>query len=310
MRNSSTPVAPWRFDSFFPSCAVHVRDVRVHRQLRADRADDVDLLRRVRDVILGADHVRDPVPHVFHRRGEVVRRPSVAAHEHDVLELLVRELDVAAHDVLPRRHALVRHAEADRALVLVRLAVGDELLGDARGSRRAGRAGTSTSPSQSSPSQRSDSWICSTASATSRLVSVFSIRSRNSPPWWRAKSQLKRNVRTPPMWRKPGRARAIRRLRTVSDPPRRSCRQEYASYVGRVSADGVRASPDAEGAEPRDARAAAAPRTAAASVCSPPSSGSSACRRSGRPRRTSGSGRGSTASGARRSSARSCAATS
>ena len=61
-------------------------------------------------------------------------------------------------------------------------------------------------PSQSIPSQRSDSWIWSTASATSRDVSVFSIRSRNSPPWWRAKSQLNRNVRTPPMWRKPGRA--------------------------------------------------------------------------------------------------------
>src|SRR5689334_6454181 len=53
------------------------------------------------------------------------------------------------------------------------------------------------------PTQRSDAWIWSTASATSRLVSVFSIRSRHSPPCWRAKSQLKRNVRTPPMWRKP-----------------------------------------------------------------------------------------------------------
>ena len=38
------------------------------------------------------------------------------------------------------------------------------------------------SPSHSIPSQRSDSSICPTASATSRLVSVFSIRSRHSPP--------------------------------------------------------------------------------------------------------------------------------
>jgi lysyl-tRNA synthetase class 2 len=36
------------------------------------------------------------------------------------------------------------------------------------------------------PTQRSDSWIWSTASATSRLVSVFSMRSRHSPPCWRA----------------------------------------------------------------------------------------------------------------------------
>src|SRR5581483_10805913 len=50
---------------------------------------------------------------------------------HEVLEALVRELDAPAHGVLPRRRALVRHPEADRALVLVRLAVGDELLGDA-----------------------------------------------------------------------------------------------------------------------------------------------------------------------------------
>ena len=60
-----------------------------------------------------------------------------------------------------------------------------------------------TSPSQSMPSQISELLIWSTASATSRLVSVFSIRSRISPPCCRANSQLKRNVRTPPMWRKP-----------------------------------------------------------------------------------------------------------
>src|SRR5262245_60386908 len=59
------------------------------------------------------------------------------------------------------------------------------------------------SPSQSIPSQRSERWIWSTDSSTSRLVSVFSIRSRHSPPCCRAKSQLKRNVRTPPMCRKP-----------------------------------------------------------------------------------------------------------
>ena len=75
--------------------------------------------------------MRDLVPDVLHRRREVVRRPPVAAHEHDVLELLVRELDAPAHHVVPRGDALVGHAEANRALVLVGLAVGDELVGDA-----------------------------------------------------------------------------------------------------------------------------------------------------------------------------------
>ena len=72
-----------------------------------------------------------------------------------------------------------------------------------------------TGPSQSMPSQRSDSWICSTDSSTSRLVSVFSIRSRHSPPSWRANSQLKRNVRTPPMCRKPVGLGAMRTLTDI-----------------------------------------------------------------------------------------------
>jgi len=82
-------------------------------------------------VVVAADDVRDPVPHVFHRRGEVVRGPSVGAHEHEILDRLVRHLDAAAHDVVPRRRALVGHAETNRALVLVRSAVRDELLGGA-----------------------------------------------------------------------------------------------------------------------------------------------------------------------------------
>src|SRR5436190_19035103 len=53
------------------------------------------------------------------------------------------------------------------------------------------------------PSQRSERSIWATDSSNSRLVSVFSIRRRHSPPRPRAKSQLKRKVRTPPMWRKP-----------------------------------------------------------------------------------------------------------
>ena len=60
-----------------------------------------------------------------------------------------------------------------------------------------------TGPSQSIPSHCSERWICSVASATSRLVSVFSIRSRHSPSRPRANSQLKRKVRTPPMCRNP-----------------------------------------------------------------------------------------------------------
>src|SRR5580765_106074 len=95
-------------------------------RLRADRANDVDLLRRVRDVVLTTDDVSDLVPHVFHGRGEVVRRTAVRAHEDDILQLIVRELDAAANSIVPGGDTLVRHAETDRALVLVSLALLDE----------------------------------------------------------------------------------------------------------------------------------------------------------------------------------------
>ena len=50
------------------------------------------------------------------------------------------------------------------------------------------------------------------------VVSVFSMRSRFSPPCWRAKSQLKRNVRTPPMWRKPVGLGAMRTRTDIAAP--------------------------------------------------------------------------------------------
>ena len=70
------------------------------------------------------------VPHILHGRCEVVGRPSVGANEHDILELLVRELDPAANDVVPRRDTLVRHAEADRPLVLVGFVLLDQATRD------------------------------------------------------------------------------------------------------------------------------------------------------------------------------------
>src|SRR5215218_3797212 len=68
-----------------------------------------------------------------------------------------------------------------------------------------------TSPSQSIPSQRSESWICSTACSTSRPVSVFSMRRRSSASWPLAYSQLKRKVRASPMCSQPVGLGAMRR---------------------------------------------------------------------------------------------------
>src|SRR5205085_8414219 len=101
--------------------------------------------------------------------------------------------------------------------------------------------------SQSRPRHSKGSSACPTAPCTSRLVSVFSIRIRNSPPRLRAKSQLKSAVRTPPRWRAPVGLGAMR-TRTLTDGAYRSC--------------GGRARSDAARAEPRDARAAAPARAA------------------------------------------------
>ena len=45
----------------------------------SERRENLELLRRVRDVVPAADHVRDPVVHVLDRVGEVIGRPAVAS---------------------------------------------------------------------------------------------------------------------------------------------------------------------------------------------------------------------------------------
>ena len=72
--------------------------------------------------------MRDPVEHVLDRRGEVVGRATVGADDHEVGEVLVLELDPAANGILPADDALVRHPEADRALVEIGLVFLDEPL--------------------------------------------------------------------------------------------------------------------------------------------------------------------------------------
>src|SRR5262249_28587267 len=108
--------------------AEDVREVPVLRERGAERLEDLDLLRRVRDVVLASEDVRDPVEPVLDRRCEVVRRPAVRADENEVLDLLVRLLDPSADEVLPAGRALVGHAHANRALVLVGPPLGDESL--------------------------------------------------------------------------------------------------------------------------------------------------------------------------------------
>ena len=145
-----------------------VRHVRVDGQLGPDRADDVDLLRRVRDVVLAADHVRDPVPDVLHRRSEVVGRPAVGADD--------ARGPRASRSGTRRGRARRRPTRSTPSSgIRNRIAPSSSYAFPSATSCSATRRQSSMrsswkvgSPSQSSPSQRSDSWIWSTASATSR----------------------------------------------------------------------------------------------------------------------------------------------
>src|SRR5205085_6113074 len=53
----------------------------VGRERRPKRLEDPDLLRRVRDVVVAAEDVRDPVEPVLDRRSEVVGGPAVGPDE-------------------------------------------------------------------------------------------------------------------------------------------------------------------------------------------------------------------------------------
>src|SRR3989449_621517 len=91
-----------------------------HRHVRhlgdrvAERLVAEDLLRRVRQVVVAANHVRDPHRDVVHDDAEVVRGRAVRADEDPVVEPTVVERDRAVDQVVHDRRARVRDPEAER----------------------------------------------------------------------------------------------------------------------------------------------------------------------------------------------------
>ena len=85
--------------------------VREDRHFGAQRGVDVDLARRVVDVVRTADDVAHLHVPVVHHHGEVVGGDAVA-HDDEVVELSVRDRDRAVDRVVPRDGAVVRVAEA------------------------------------------------------------------------------------------------------------------------------------------------------------------------------------------------------
>ena len=102
----------------------HLRAVGVedHRQVGVDglaiaeRALECCVARRVVEVLLAAQHVRDAHQLVVDDHGEVIGGEAVALADHVVVEVLLAELDRAEHAV-HHRHGLVGHAKAHDVLL-------------------------------------------------------------------------------------------------------------------------------------------------------------------------------------------------
>ena len=86
--------------------------MRKMRRGSAQRVIDVDLPRRVVDVIVATNDVSDVHVDVVDDDAEVVRRDAVGAHQHEIIELRVGNGDRALDEIVERDHAIVRIAEA------------------------------------------------------------------------------------------------------------------------------------------------------------------------------------------------------
>ena len=87
--------------------------MREARRREPERAVEQHLPRRVRDVILAADHVRDLHQRIVHDHGEVVGGAAVGADQHRIADHVGAEGDLAADEILERDVDVLGHAEAD-----------------------------------------------------------------------------------------------------------------------------------------------------------------------------------------------------
>ena len=83
--------------------AENQRHVRELRQRRVQRAIQQDLLRRVRDVIVAAHHMRDPHLHIVGHDREVIGRQAVGADDDEVLDDGAVEFDRAVDEIVEAR---------------------------------------------------------------------------------------------------------------------------------------------------------------------------------------------------------------
>ena len=106
-----------------------------HRQMPVDgglgtqRAQDVDLPRRVVDVVVTADHVGDAHVQVIDHHAEVVGGRAVRSGNHQVVQLGIADGDAPLDHVIPHHHAVVRIAETHHRLHVRRRLLAGRILG-------------------------------------------------------------------------------------------------------------------------------------------------------------------------------------
>ena len=147
-----TLTAPWRFDSRSPSAPRIIGTCANSGSGSLQRIEDVDLPRRVVDVVVAADHVRDVHVEVVDHHAEVVGRHAVGAQQHEVVELGVGKRDRPLHQVVPADLAFLRGLEAAPAPGPCR---------DTSGRWRGRSAASRRARSAARAARRAPPWACS-----------------------------------------------------------------------------------------------------------------------------------------------------
>ena len=199
--------------------------MRINRHRRIQRFEDVDLARRVVDMIFAADHVSDRHIPVIYHHAEVIGRGTIGTANDQIVQFPVAELDRSADLIVKNNRTFLRVGETHDArliisMVLVAMAAAAIVtrlltlrhLLFAQRFQTFFRAiafvsgtgfqhlidyvvitietfGLEIGPSSHCRfSQFMPSMMASIASGVERSRSVSSIRSTNSPPWLRAKA--------------------------------------------------------------------------------------------------------------------------
>ena len=99
------------------------RDVTIARRTQVERAQDKELARRVREVILAAQYVRDSHARIIHCVAEKERRRLIRAPHDKVADVIAQEALRAMHEIDEVDPLSGRHAKAQRGDESLRLAV-------------------------------------------------------------------------------------------------------------------------------------------------------------------------------------------